>query len=159
IGHRAAIDFFRERRGESSVEYQNAVLAWEEEKEFGRFIAGVVNTLSELYGRDTSRENKLRLREEVFERSKADWAQRIADRPGHRIRGFSHRPLNNAILMHYVVYLKDLDLFETLYEACGRSLARTVEALKEATAKGGEPFDAVRRWLSERPSAASEQTA
>lgn len=150
IGHRAAIEFFRARRGESSDEYRRALHAWEEEKEFGRFIAEVVATLEELYARDIAREDKLRLREEVFERSKAEWAARIADRPAHRFRGFSSRPLNNAILMHYRVYFKDLDLFEALYEASGRNLARTVKALKEATAKGGEPFGAVRAWLSER---------
>ncbi len=159
IGHRAAIDFFRERQGEGSAEYQSAALAWEQEKEFGKFIAEVVGTLAELYARDISREDKLRLREEVFARSKADWTQRIADRPAHRFHRFAQQPLNNAVLMHYVVYLKDLDLFESLYEACGRNLVRTVAALKEATAKDGEPFEAVRRWLSERPSAVSEKAA
>lgn len=160
IGHRAAIEFFRERGDESSAEYQKAVLDWEEEKEFGRFIAGVVVTLAELYGRDIAREDKLRLREQVFDRAKADWAQRIADRPAHRFRGFSQRPLNNAILMHYVVYFKDLDLFEALYHACGRNLVRTVAALKEATAKRGEPFAALRRWLREqRPNTVAEEAA
>lgn len=159
VGHRAAIDFFRERRGENSAEYQSAIRAWEEEKEFGRFIAEVVDTLAGLYGRDISRQDKLRLREAVFERSKAEWAKRIADRPGHRLRGFSQRPLNNATLMHYVVYLKNLDLFEALYEACERNLARTVNALKEATASGGEPFEAVRQWLSKRPGVPLESAA
>ena len=58
-------------------------------------------------------------------------------------------PLNNAVLMHYIVYLKDLDLFESLYESCGRDLLRTVEALRQA-AKGGEPFEALRSWLAQR---------
>ena len=77
-----------------------------------------------LYGRDLPRADKLRLREEVFARSQADWARRIADRPLHRFRGFSQQPLNNAVLMHYIVYLKDLDLFESLYEASNRDLGR-----------------------------------
>ena len=40
--------------------------------------------LTELYNRDIPREDKLRLREEVFTRGKAEWARRIADRPQHR---------------------------------------------------------------------------
>jgi predicted aminopeptidase len=159
IGHHAAIDFFRERQGESSAEYQRAALAWEQEKEFGRFIAEVVGTLAELYGREIPRDDKLRLREEVFARSKVDWTRRIGDRPSHRFHRFAQQPLNNAVLMHYVVYLKDLDLFESLYEACGRNLARTVAALKEATAKGGEPFEAVRRWLKERSKPVVDEAA
>jgi predicted aminopeptidase len=84
----------------------------------------------------------------VFARSKAEWDQRIADRPNHRFQRFSQQPLNNAVLMHYVVYLKDLDLFESTYEACGRNLVQTVETLRKTVSKGGEPFEAVRGWLA-----------
>ena len=104
-------------------------------------------------------DDKLRLREEVFERGKADWLSRIADRPSHRFRRFAQQPLNNAVLMHYVVYLKDLDLFESLYENCGKDLAKTVSVLKDVTSKGGEPFEAVRQWLKERPNAVAEKSA
>jgi hypothetical protein len=49
--------------------------------------------------------------------------------------------------MHYVVYLKDLDMFESLYETCGRNLRRTIGVLRAAVEKKGEPFEAVRAWL------------
>ncbi len=146
-GHRAAIDFFRQRFGEGSAEHQRALLLWEEEREFGAFIAEVARTLGELYGSDLSRADKLRLREEVFGRSKADWSRRIADRPAHRFRGFSQQPLNNAVLMHYIVYMKDLDMFESLYQACGRNLRRTIGVMRAAVENKGEPFEAVRAWL------------
>jgi predicted aminopeptidase len=147
VGHRAAIEFFRERFGDGSAEHQRALQLWNEEREFGSFIAEGVGTLRELYGREIPRQDKLRLREEVFTRIKADWARRIADRPGHRFRGFSQQPLNNAVLMHYSVYLKDLDLFESIYESCGRNLVKTIDSVRAAVAKGGEPFEAVRAWL------------
>lgn len=147
IGHRAAIDFFRDRSGTDSADYLRAVKLWDEEKEFGSYIAEVAATLGALYSRDISRDAKLRLREEVFERSKAEWARRIAGRPDHRFRAFSRQPLNNAILMHYIVYLKDLDLFESLYDASGKNLRRTVESLERAVADGDEPFAAMRAWL------------
>ena len=147
VGHRAAIDFFREKFGDASAEHRRAILLWEEEREFGAFIGDVARELNTLYGRDLPLEDKLRLREEVFARSKAEWSRRIADRPLHRFRGFSHQPLNNAVLMHYVVYLKDLDMFESLYEACGRNLRRTIGVLRDAVKKEGEPFEALRAWL------------
>jgi predicted aminopeptidase len=103
--------------------------------------------LNDLYRRDISQADKLRLREEVFARSKAEWARRIADRPLHRFRAFSQQPLNNAVLMHYVVYLKDLDVFESLYLACGRNLRRTIDVIRDAVAKKEEPFQALRAWL------------
>ena len=148
IGHRAAIEFFSQRLGEQSAEYRRAVDGWAEEREFGAFIAELANGLTELYGRDISRADKLRLREEVFSRGKAEWSGRIADRPQHRFRAFSQQPLNNAVLMHYLVYLKDLDLFESLYELSGRSLGKTIERLKQAVDGAGEPFDSVRRLLA-----------
>jgi predicted aminopeptidase len=159
VGHRAAIDFFHARFGPDSAEYRRALESWQEEREFAGFIAELAGALEDLYRSDVARADKLRLREEVFNRSKAEWSRRIADRPSHRFRGFSQQMLNNAVLMHYVVYLKELDLFESLYEACGKNLVRTVKALKEATAKGGEPFLAVRRWLNERSGTAAEHPA
>lgn len=150
IGHRAAIDFFRERLGADSAEYQRAIQVWEEEREFGLFIAELAQTLTELYNRDIPRADKLRLREVVFTRGKAEWARRIADRPLHRARAFSQQPLNNAVLMHYLVYLKDLGLFESVYEQSGRSLAKTVEMLKQAVEGGEEPFEAVRQLLASK---------
>jgi predicted aminopeptidase len=148
IGHRAAIDFFRERFGADSAEHKRAVQAWDVEREFGLFIAELAQTLTELYNRDIPRGGKLRLREEVFTRGKAEWARRIANRPSNRYRVFSQQALNNAVLMHYVVYLQDLDLFESVYEQSGRSLVKTIEMLKQAVDNGGEPFDAVRRLLA-----------
>jgi predicted aminopeptidase len=144
IGHRAAIDFFRVKYGADSTEHKRALQWWSEEREFGAFVGEIVRDLTDLYQRDIPRDDKLRLREEVFDRSKAEWSRRIADRPAHRFRGFSQQPLNNAVLMHYLVYLKDLDLFESLYQSAGNELPRTIELLQQAAAKGGDPFEAVR---------------
>ncbi len=147
IGHRAVVDFFRVKFGADSVEHNRALQWWTEEREFGAFVAEVVRDLTELYNRDMPREAKLRLRQEVFTRSKAEWARRIADRPLHRFRAFSQQTLNNAVLMHYVVYLKDFDLFESLYASAGKDLGKTIELLQQAAAKGGEPFEAVRQMV------------
>jgi predicted aminopeptidase len=147
VGHRASIDFFRERSGEGSAEHLRATQLWDDEREFGAFIGEVAGTLAELYGRDIAKDDKLRLREEIFARAKAEWARRIADRPLQRFRGFSQQPLNNAVLMHYLVYLKDLDLFESIYESSDRNLVRTIEAIRTAVRDRGEPFEALRAWL------------
>jgi predicted aminopeptidase len=157
IGHRAAIDFFGERFGQESAEHRRAVQRWEEELEFADFIEELIFNLSGLYRSNISREDKLRLRKEVFARSQSEWARRITSRPAHRFRGFSQQLLNNAVLMHYRVYLNNLQLFESLYEIEGRNLARTIAALKQSTQDGGEPFRALRLWLDRQKSGAIEQ--
>jgi predicted aminopeptidase len=158
IGHRAAIDFFRQRNGEESAEYRDAVDAWEQEKNFADFADGLVITLTDLYGRDISLADKLRLREQVFTQSKAEWAERIAAGTAHRYRGFLQRPLNNAVLMHYVTYLTNLTLFESLYAAKGKSLARFVAAIREGVKGDQEPFAVVQSLLDDkRRSVANER--
>jgi predicted aminopeptidase len=157
IGHRAAIDFFAQRFGQESAEHRRAVQRWEEELEFADFIEELINNLSGLYRRNIAKKDKLRLREEVFARSQSEWARRIASRPSHRFRGFPQQPLNNAVLMHYGVYLNNLQLFESLYELEGCNLVRTIAALQQSTQNGGEPFAALRSWLDRHKTGAIEQ--
>ena len=157
IGHRAAIDFFRQRYGEDSAEHRRAIQRWEEELEFADFIEELILNLSELYRQNIAKEDKLRLRQEVFARSKSEWARRIAARSSHRFRGFAQQPLNNAVLMHYGVYLKNLPLFESLYELEGRNLRRTIAALEQSTRNGGEPFRALQSWLDLHKFGTTEQ--
>jgi len=147
VGNRAAIDFFRDRFGTESKEYARAVQIWDHEREFGRFINQVADTLRGLYRRDIPRADKLRLREEVFARSQEEWQRYLADHPDQSFRRFSQRSLNNAVLMNYLVYLTQIDTFESLYAANANDLSRTVEAMRSAVGKGGEPFEAVRQWL------------
>ena len=157
IGHRATIDFFGQRFGDESAEHRRAVQLWQEELEFAEFIEDLIIDLSGLYRRNIAKQDKLRLRNEVFARSQSEWARRIAARPAHRFRGFSQQPLNNAVLMHYGVYLNNLQLFESLYELEGRNLVRTIAALERATQNGGEPFGALRSWLNKHKIGALEQ--
>ncbi len=148
VGGRAAIDFFRDRFGEGSAEHLRAINAWQEELEFSEFIEKLGESLTELYARDIPVEEKLRLREGVFDRGKKEWEERIASRPAHRFRGFAKQALNNAVMIHYMLYLKNLKLFESLYEAQGRSLVRVIDSMREAVPKGEEPFESVRGLLS-----------
>jgi predicted aminopeptidase len=150
VGARGAIQFFGENFGTASPEYQRAVHHWEEELEFSEFIQNLSVSLTDLYAKDIPYEDKLRLREEVFERGKKDWEKRISDRPSHRFRGFSRQPLNNAVLIHYLLYLKNLQLFEALYQQNGNNLVELIESVRLAVEQGGEPFERVQALLAKR---------
>jgi predicted aminopeptidase len=156
VGNRAAVLFFRDRYGEGSAEHLRAIQAWEEELDFSRFIGGVASSLRELYGKELPNEEKLRLREEIFLRSQRDWSQRISDRPRHRFRAFSSLKVNNAVIAHYLLYFKNLELFESVYQAEGKDLARSVELIKESVQGGGDPFLAVRELLGKSQAKSSK---
>jgi predicted aminopeptidase len=158
VGGRAAIVFFRDRFGAGSAEHERAIRAWEEELQFSEFIEKFGAALNELYARAIPEEEKLLLRQQVFARGKEEWSEWVTKHPTHRFRNFSKQPLNNAVIIHYMLYLKNLKLFEALYEAEGKSLVRVIDAIREAVAKGGEPFEAVRDLLSKRNNQAVVKT-
>src|SRR5215467_7968844 len=122
VGGRAAIDFFRDRFGAGSPEHDQAIRAWEQ----------------------------LLLRQQLFTEGKEEWSEWVTRHPTHRFRNFSKQPLNNAVIIRYMLYLKNLKLFEALYDAEGKSLMRTIASIREAVAKDGEPFKAVQNLLDKR---------
>jgi predicted aminopeptidase len=152
VGGRAAIKFFRDKYGEGSAEHQQAVEVWQEELEFSEFIEDCANSIKELYRRDIPYDEKLRLRQELFQQAKDEWGRRIADRPTHRFRGFSQQPLNNAILIHYLLYFKHLRLFESVYQTSGQNLLAAIESIRQAVEKGGEPFERVQAFVANHKS-------
>ena len=158
VGGRAAIDFFRDRFGAGSAEHERAIRAWEEELEFSVFIEKLAASLDELYARKIPEEEKLLLRQQVFTRGKEEWSEWVTQYPTQRFRNFSKQPLNNAVIIHYMLYLKNLKLFEALYEAEGKNLVQAIDSIQEAVAKGGEPFKAVQNLLSSRNNRAVVKT-
>jgi predicted aminopeptidase len=143
VGNRAAIEFFRIQRGEGSAEYRKAVQNWEEDLEFSVFMRDVASSLRSLYSQDIGEDEKISRREEVFSASQKEWAKRISDRPAHRHRSYAGKKLNNAVMTHYLLYLKDLDLFEALYAREGKDLRRSLEVIKNRLAQTQDPFEAV----------------
>lgn len=150
VGNRAAIDFFRERYGEGSPEHQRAIQNWQEEVEFSTFITGVARSLKNLYAKGLPEKDTLRLREEIFFRSQEEWARRIANRPEHRFRRYSRQgqEVNNAVIGHYLLYLRDLGLFQSLYEADGKNLVRVMDSVKGSVQTGGDPYQMVQQLLN-----------
>ncbi len=144
VGGNAAIAYFRERSGEGSADHLRAIEAWKEQVEFSRFLGGVAASLTELYARKLLDAEKLRLREEIFERAQKDWAAETAKQPRNRYRSFSQAKINNAMLANYLLYLKDLDLFESVYQLNGKDLGLSVTKIKDAVKGGKDPFDGVR---------------
>ena len=52
--------------------------------------------------------------------------------------------MNNAVIIHYLLYLRNLEIFESIYQAEGQNLVRTIAVIRDAVEKGGEPFEQVR---------------
>lgn len=148
VGNHATIEFFRDRHGEESAEHRAAAQRWKEELEFSGFLSRLADSLRALYGKNIPEEEKLRRREEIFAESQKEWARRTASQPAHRFRGFSQLKLNNAVIFQFLLYTRQLDLFDSVYEKEGRNLARFIDAVRKALREGGDPFTAVRSILN-----------
>jgi len=157
FGNRAGMIFFRDRYGEASPEYLQAARAWEEELEFSTFINRVADSLQELYQKDISKDEKLRLRQSIFPGSQKEWIHLVADKTQHQYRGYSEQEVNNAVVAHYLLYLGGLELFESLYRAQGKDLVRLLVSIRESIKDSKAPFEAVRRLVpAQSPHATAE---
>ena len=148
IGNRAGMSFFRDRYGEASPEYLQAAKAWEQELEFAKFITRVADSLEELYQKDLSKEEKLRLRQGIFSRSQKEWVEQIAGKPQHKYGGYSKQEVNNAVTVHYLLYLGGLELFESLYQVRGKELVKLMNSIQQFIEGDEPPFEAVQQLLS-----------
>ena len=143
VGKRGAIEFFGRRHGSRSPEAEAARRAWREEIEFSAVMMEMVKCLRELYREPVPEAEKLRRREEVFARSRRQWAKTLDGRPHHRHASFSRRKLDNAVILQSLLYVTDLARFEELYQREAGDLTRAIEAVGKVSRDAGDPFDAL----------------
>jgi len=104
----------RERRADAAV--------------FRSFMAEAVSALDSLYSLGLPRDEVLQRRGEVFAECKGRYRRRRGQlRRPDQYDGFLEWEIDNARLMSYRRYNRDLDLFRRLYEREGNSLRRVVQ--------------------------------
>ena len=145
-GHRGAIAFFAKEQGEEADATRHAMATWESELEISHFIAEGVQRLNALYSSSISDEEKLRQRDGLF----AQLQEEFHHLPGpvRQNTDFGSVKLNNAVLLQYLVYLKELAVFEQVYQQNGRDLQITLARLTEAAKKEDDPFAGIERLVS-----------
>lgn len=132
VGGRGAIEFFR-RRGDAARAAQ-ADAEWSADLRYSEFLGEVIARLRQQYEQGVTLER----RSELFKEAIAD-----AERQGIRERAFRGGALNNAILLHEVLYFDRLTGFEHIYQRHNGDLRATIDAILNATNDGGNPFAAL----------------
>lgn len=156
VGDRGAILFFCEREGPASERCAQATDAWHDTRVYGRFITDFIARLEALYDRaDLTSEDKIRLREDVFDDARERFRTEVAPQLRTRaFRGFPDRTLNNATLIGTHLYYTRLDLFEDVFARYDEDLVRAIRALEAAArSRPDRPFEAVEALLAD-PAAA-----
>ena len=83
-----------------------------------------------------SRDEKLRGREELFQRLKEEFKERMAPLRQAGYKNFEKVDINNAVLLAYHQYIHRLEKFQVLYEQLGGDTRKVVEYFKTIQATG-----------------------
>jgi predicted aminopeptidase len=140
VGSRGAILFFAGRGDETRR--QRAQADWEAALVFSDFMGRFTARLRDAYASGIS----LEARAQLFAQAQ-DECRTLALHG--RYRSFIEEPLNNAVILHTLMYSDRLRLFEALWQRCGGDLPRTIARVLDAV--GGapaDPFGALDRLLA-----------
>jgi predicted aminopeptidase len=130
IGNQGAIDFLTERYGPESKEVREAIDHQEDDLLFSGWTDQACQELSAYYGREISKEEKLKGREALFRSIQENFQKMKRQFKTEEYRNVDKMGLNNAVLLAYRRYFYRLDKFEALYQTLGRDLRRVVEYFK-----------------------------
>jgi predicted aminopeptidase len=136
VGNQGAIDFLREKYGEGAQEVTEAIHSQKDDLLFSRWIDQACQQLSHFYSREISRDEKLRGREEFFQRLKEDFREKGVSFKTEGYKNFEKVDINNAVLLAYGRYIHRLEKFQALYEQLGRDVRRVVDYFKTIQASG-----------------------
>jgi len=136
VGNQGAIDFLCGKYGKGSKEVVEAIDCQKDDLLFSQWIDQACETLSHFYSRKMSRDEKLKGREELFQRLKEEFMGKMASFKTEDYKNFAKVDINNAVLLAYHQYVHRLEKFQALYEQLGGDTRRVVEYFKTVQAKG-----------------------
>jgi predicted aminopeptidase len=158
-GHRGAIAFFRAHPERAHPPRGGDLLAraeanWADALRFGAFVTRLATLLRGAYADAPDAAHALGARAVLFARAREEY--RALPFVGGGFPSFLEEPLNNAVLLHYLIYGTDLDLFDAIYHARGDDLRAALAFIRAAARTApDDPFGAVRRAVAAEAPAGS----
>ncbi|MEW6752749.1 MAG: aminopeptidase [Candidatus Latescibacterota bacterium] len=138
VGTTGSLEFLAERHGPASAEVARAAQRRGDAALFRQFMGSVVASLDSLYGSGLPRPEVLRQRQDVFARAKEAYREVQTRFQVDHHDGFLRWEINNARLLSYRRYHRDLDAFERLQARRG-SLASVVAVCRQC-ASAADPW-------------------
>ena len=149
VGARGAVAFFEATEGADSRDAAEARSMLESNLKFSRFLLAEQARLLKIYmsGRPTA--EILQQREAAFAQIQADYTRLAPGLNGLERFDLDKEPLNNAVLINYLIYFHDLDNFEILLRLNHGDLKATIRQIVDlAQANPDDPFYAI--WQATR---------
>lgn len=154
IGNKGTELFYKKIEGDDSPTLKKSAENDSDDKVFSQYITHELEDLKRWYvdlGQQShSEEEKLLKRAQRFEEMKKRYREKIVPLlKTETYKKFAERDWNNAFLMGYQTYLKDLDAFERLYQRTG-SIAKMLEVCRNWQGSK-DPDGLLKDFLSSKP--------
>jgi len=146
VGRQGALAFFRERRGTGLEGLKRIEERWGEEKHFGERVQALAEELRSLYVSSEGEGEKLEKRSPIFQQARESFRKSLE---GDQVARFSRAlnlEWNNAFLISFLTYNKDLSLWEAVFSRFHGDLRAMLRWLKEMEGEG-DGLSKVRSWL------------
>jgi len=156
VGGAGAVAFFTATEGESSPDAVAARAILNSDLKFAQFLLREQARLLDIYVGDLPRDEILKRREASFAAIKSDYAALAPTLSGLERFDLDKQPLNNAVLVNYLIYFHDLDNFAALDRMNHGDLRATIkQIISIAKTHPEDPFYAVWEVVRAAPPAPS----
>jgi predicted aminopeptidase len=156
VGSAGAVAFFAATDGESAPSTIAARGILQSDLKFARFLLQEQARLLRIYMAKSPKEEMDKQREAAFEAIKADYTALAPSLSGLERFDLDKQPLNNAVLINYLIYFHQLDNFAALDRMNHGDLHATIaQIISIAKAHPEDPFYAISQVVGAAPPAAA----
>jgi predicted aminopeptidase len=149
VGSAGAVAFFAATDGESAPSTIAARGILDSDLKFARFLLQEQARLLRIYMANLPKDELDKQREIAFTAIKADYAALAPSLSGLERFDLDKQPLNNAVLVNYLIYFHQLDNFAALDRMNHGDLRATIkQIISIAKAHPGDPFYAISQVVS-----------
>ena len=146
VGRQGALDFIVARHGTATVKLSQIRKRREESARFRKFLQTLTTSLDSLYSQDLERQVVLEKRIRIFERAQDRYRELRSTFTAGNFDYFLDWQVNNAQLLSFRRYNRDLELFSRVYDSEGQSLDRVL-AICQSCADASDPWSCLRQTL------------
>jgi predicted aminopeptidase len=158
VGSRGAVDFFVASTGPESPETAAARGIYESDVKFAAFLLQEEARLLRLYDSGLPRGEILKRRVKIFAKIQGDYTRLKPALSGLERFDLDKQPLNNAVLLNYLIYFHDFNNFAALQQKHYGDTAATIKAIIElAKSEPSDPFHAIWKATLGAPPAVSRR--
>ncbi len=148
LGQLTTLEFLKGKFGENSEEYQKQINRINDKLIFSEFIDGFYNELDKLYSSNISSEEKIKKREEIFQKHLEKF-KIVKEKLNKSFKNFDQEEINNAYILSFYRYYGKLHNYYKVYEKLGDNLQETIAFFNNTAQSSENPEKIISDFLKQ----------